>query len=132
VFWTNCSAMSDLAPFIDLELAVIQTVTDLGSTGTVTPPTLETSTPFIRVSRIGGPSDRFMDFGRIDVDCFGATRGAAYSLAETCRQRLINVPHAVTAGIIDSVITDSGPHEIPWGDPKVRCFTASYTVTARR
>jgi hypothetical protein len=124
--------MSDLAPFVDLELAVMQTITDLATTGTVTPDNLQTVTPFIRVSRIGGPDSLFIDSGRIDLDCFATTRSAAYSLAESCRQRLLTVPHVVSAGRIDSVTTDSGPHEVPWGDPTVRRFTASYTVTARR
>lgn len=124
--------MSDLTAFPDIEKCVIQTVTDLSTGGTVTPPNLNTSLPFVRVNRIGGPDDRFIDTARVDVECFAATRDAAYTLAEQVRQRLLNVPHVVAAGRIDSVITDSGPKEIPWGDPSVRRFTASYSVTARR
>lgn len=110
----------------------MQTLTDLATVGTVTPPNLGASLPFVRIVRIGGAGTRFIDTARIDVDAFAATRSSAYSLAESCRQRLINVPHVVAAGRIDSVITDSGPHEIPWGDPAVRRFTASYTLTVRR
>lgn len=124
--------MSDLAPFVDIETALEQTLADLGTTGKVTPPNLASEVPFIRVSRIGGPDTRFIDTARVDVDCFGLTRNDAYNLAEACRQRLLNVPHVVAAGRIDSVITDSGPREIPWGDPTVRHFTASYSVSSRR
>ena len=124
--------MSDLAAFPDIELAVMQTVTDLGTTGTATPPTLSASLPFIRVNRIGGPDSRFIDTARVDVDCFAADRPTSYALAESVRQRLLNIPHVVAAGRIDSVVTNSGPREIPWGDPALRRFTASYSITARR
>ena len=124
--------MSDLAPFCDIEMAVIQTLTDLAPGGTVTPPNLDTSLPFLRVTRIGGPDTRFIDTARIDVDAFDDLRADAYALAEAVRQRLLNVPHIVAAGRLDSVITDSGPHEVPWGDTKVRRFTASYSISSRR
>lgn len=124
--------MSDLAPFCDIETAVMQTVNGLGTADTATPPDLSAHLPFIRVNRIGGPDTRFIDTARVDIDCFAADRPTAYALAESVRQRMLNVPHVVAAGRIDSVVTDSGPREIPWGDPALRRFTASYTVTSRR
>jgi len=124
--------MNDLGSFPDIELAVVQTLADLATTGTSTPPNLASAVPFVRVSKIGGPDSRFIDESRVDVDAFGIDRPTTQALAEACRQRLLNVPHVVAAGRIDSVTTDSGPREIPWGDPSVRHFVASYTITARR
>jgi hypothetical protein len=104
----------------------------LAPTGTVTPPNLNTSLPFIRVMRIGGGDTRFIDTAHVDVDAFGATREAAYTLAEACRQILLAFPLVTAAGVIDSVETQAGPHEIPWGNSNVRRRTSSYTITARR
>lgn len=104
----------------------------LAPTGTVTPPNLNTSLPFIRVMRIGGGDDRFSDKAHIDVDAFGATREAAYALCEACRQLLLGFPYVTAAGVIDSVQTDAGPHSIPWGNSNVFRSTSSYSITARR
>lgn len=124
--------MTNFTDFPDLETAVMDLLSDLASTGTVAPADLLTSMPFVRVMRIGGGDTRFIDTAHVDVDAFGATRAAAYSLAEACREVLLSFPYVTAVGVIDSVVTDSGPHEIPWGDPNVRRLTASYTLTARR
>jgi len=126
--------VTDLAVFIDIETAVMDLLADLatGGIGTVTPSNLNTSMPFVRVTRIGGGDTRITDTARVDVDAFGATRTVAYNLAEACRQRLISGPHVTAPGVLDSVTTDAGPHEVPWGDPTIRRFTASYSVSSRR
>lgn len=102
------------------------------TTGTVTPANLVTSMPFVRVMRIGGGDTRFDDTAHIDIDAFGATREAAYGLAESCRQLLLGFPYVTAAGVIDSVVTTAGPHEVPWGDIGVRRLTASYAISSRR
>jgi hypothetical protein len=125
-------AVTSFTNFPDLETAVMDLLVGLAPTGTVTPPNLNTSLPFIRVMRIGGGDTRFVDTAHIDVDAFGATREAAYALAEACREVLLGFPYVTSAGVIDSVQTDSGPHEIPWGNSNVRRLTSSYSITARR
>ena len=121
--------------FPEIEAVVMDLLNGVQETqvGTVTPPNLNTSMPFVRVMRIGGGDDRFSDTAHVDVDAFQPTQEAAYSLAEACRQVLLAFPYVTAAGVIDSVVTDSGPHEIPWGDVNnVRRYTASYTLTTRR
>ncbi len=124
--------MADLPPFLDVETALVELFSDLATTGTVTPPSLLTSLPFVRVTRIGGLDTRLFDTARVDVDSFGATRAVSYDLAEACRQRLLSYPQVTAAGVIDLVVTNAGPHEVPWGDTNVRRFTASYSISARR
>lgn len=128
--------MADLAPFPDLEVATKLLIADLGTTGTTTPADLAGSLPFLRVVRFGGGDDRFTDSARIDIDAFEETRPVARLLAETVRQRLLSYPHVVSSDgltiVIDRVDTLTGPQEVPWGNPGLRRFTASYTLSARR
>ena len=126
--------MPDLAAFPDLEVAIIDLIEDLsnGNAGTETPASLETTLPFLRVLRSGGPDNRFTDSARITIDAFDSTRPLAHALAESVRQRLLSFPHVINGAVIDTVATNSGPTEIPWGDPVVRRFVSSYVVTARR
>lgn len=124
--------MADRAPYPDVEQALLDVVSDLGTCATVTPPDLENHLPFIRIARFGGGNDQVSDSARVSIDAFGANRPDAYTLAEAIRQRLISNPHGTASGLLDLVETDTGPNEIPWGDVKVRRFNASYTVTTRR
>lgn len=124
--------MTSFAPFPDIETTVINLLAGLAPTGSVAPADLNTSLPFIRVMRIGGGDTRFIDTAHVDVDAFASTQEAAYTLAEACRQTLLAYPLVIEGVVIDSVETQAGPHEIPWGDPNVRHLTSSYTLTARR
>lgn len=127
--------MADLAPFPDVEQAVISLLTGLGTADTETPSNLVANLPFIRVNRIGGTNDRITDAARVDVNIYAVKRTDAATLAETVRQRMLSYPHVITipvACVLDDVITDVAPNEVPWGDPAIRRFTSSYRVTARR
>ncbi|HVX20884.1 MAG TPA: hypothetical protein VHB02_06030 [Acidimicrobiales bacterium] len=124
--------MTDLAPFVDLELAVMDLLGDLAPTGTVTPPNLADELPFIRVTRYGGGDNLITDTARLDIDTFATSWPACKALAEQVRQRLLSWPHTTSAGVIDRVSTDTGPHQVPWDNPNVRCFAAAYRVTGRR
>ena len=128
--------MTDLSPFPDLNQAVRAAIGDLvggdAHTGTVTPSNLQGVLPFIRVQRFGGADDLLTDTARVAVDYFAATYADAQAGAEAVRQRLITRPLVTAPGVIDRVTTTLAPHEIPWDDPKVRRFTATYTVSARR
>jgi hypothetical protein len=125
--------MADQVSFIDIESAVMDLLSDIGTCGTVTPSNLQTVLPFIRVMRLGGTDDRFTDTARIDIDMFESTRPLVWTLAETVRQRMLSYPHTTNDGTIDFVVTSSAPFEVPWGDPtNVRRFVATYTVATRR
>lgn len=124
--------MADMSHFVDVETALMDLLSDLGTTGTYTPNSLVSSLPFIRIMRIGGSDDRFFDLARISIDAFQTTRPLAYALAESIRQRLITGPNVTAPGVLETALTDVGPHEIPWGDTKIRRFTADYTISVRR
>lgn len=125
--------MSDLKTFPDTEAAVLELLADFAEQlGTVTPADLQDVVPYIRVQRYGGGDDHITDAARVDVDVFAANRAAAWTLSATVHQRMLSFPHVLSNCVIDYVATDIGPRELPWGDPEVRRFTASYQVSARR
>lgn len=123
-----------LAPFPDLEKAVIELLTGMGTLDTETPADLIDHLPFIRVERLGGNDDFFTDAGRLDVDVFGprGERSATGDLARLVQQALIRGPHVLSNCVIDTVTTDVSPNEVPWGNQSIRLFTSSYRITARR
>lgn len=124
--------MNNLAPFPDMEAALIELVQDLATADVETPSVLDDVLPFIRVTRIGGNDDFFTDSGRMDVDVFASQRTQASSLARTVRQRLGKGAVVLSDCVIDTVTTDVSPNEVPWGNPTIKLFTASYRITARR
>jgi hypothetical protein len=119
-------------PFPDIEAALVELLSDLATCGTVTPPNLDSSLPFIRIMRYGGNDDLINDSARIDIDAFGQDRASSYELGEAIRQRLLAFPFSLTNCVIDKVTSNTGPMEIPWGDANVRRRNASYTVICRR
>lgn len=132
--------MPEFAPFIDVEAALVDLLTDLvtnpADVGTVIPSDLQTrlaaGRKVIRVRVIGGSDDRISDHPRVDIETFAATRADAKSLAETIRQRLISGGHRTAHGVIDHVATEVVPQEIPYDDPAIRRWSATYRLTARR
>lgn len=124
--------MADLTVFPDVEAALLELLDDLATCGTVVPSDLDSRMPFVKVSRFGGGDDLISDTAFVDVDTFAVQRADAYTLAEQVRQRLISGPHVLTAGVLDVVGTNTGPHEVPWANQGVRRFTAAYQVTTRR
>lgn len=99
-------------------------------TGIETPADLEGRLPFVRVRRVGGPSDRLNDYARIEVDVFASTYSIAENLAEDIRQWLCGPPPPLPA--LDRAVCDLGPRELPWGDGTVRRWGAEYELVARR
>jgi hypothetical protein len=101
-----------------------------GHVGVETPPSFDGLLPFVRVVRVGGPSDRLNDQAAVDIDVFGESYLATEQLAEEIRQWLCGPPPAIA--VFDRVGCDTGPRELPWGDGLVRRWGASYSITARR
>jgi hypothetical protein len=132
--------VADLAAFPDAEHMLMDALADLvagpADVVTVIPDDLQTrlatGRSVIRVRVIGGSDDRIADHPRVDVETFGSTRAAAQPLAETIRQRLISGPLRTSHGIIDRAATEVGPQEIPYDDPDVRRWIATYRLSTRR
>lgn len=132
--------MPEFAAFIDIEYALMDLFADLvadpADVVTVIPDDLQSRLAadrhVIRVRCIGGSDDRISDHPRVDVEVFGATRAVAKPLAETIRQRLISGGHRTAHGVIDRATTEVGPQEIPYEDPDVRRWSATYRLSTRR
>lgn len=139
--------MPELAAFIDIEYALMDLFADLvddpADVVTEIPDDLQIRVfgdpdndvvprPVIRVRVIGGSDDRVSDHPRVDVEVFGATRAVAKPLAETIRQRLISGGHRTAHGVIDRATTEVGPQKIPYEDPDVRRWSATYRMSTRR
>jgi hypothetical protein len=101
-----------------------------GHAGTETPDDLDLTIPFVRVTRVGGPSGPLNDSAVVDVDVFHTTYVAAELLAEQIRQYLCGPPPPAVA--LDRIACDLGPRELPWGDGPVRRWAATYNVISRR
>ncbi len=110
-----------MASGIEIESAVMELLSDLAQTGSATPPDLAAPLPFLRIRGLG------VGF-HVDVEAFCATRRAARTLAERCRQRLLDVPHVTPPGVIDSVEADTRLQEVSWGERHVRRYVATYSV----
>jgi hypothetical protein len=118
----------------DVEECLCDLLADLGTTGEETPADLQSSLPFIRVTRTGGADDRLVtDSATVSIDVFAADRGTARALAETIRQRLLNdLPAATAHGVIDYAATSVAAIQSPPTDTdNLRLAVASYRVSAR-
>lgn len=108
----------------------LEVIVGAGSTGIETPVNLIQVLPFVRVVRAGGSSNRLHDLSSVDVDVFHGRYVDGEALAERIRQYLCGPPPPFA--VLDRVECDSAPQELPWGDPGIRRFNASYTAIARR
>jgi hypothetical protein len=107
-------------------LTVAEAVTDL-------PGDLQEVLPLQRVRRIGGAGpDSVTDVARVDVEAYGATREQARALAKAQQQVLLGRPPATAAGLIDRVETEVGPRRLPYTDPAIVLYQATYRVSVRR
>lgn len=121
--------------FPDIETLLMGLLASLGTCVTATGPTLDTdiqTTPTIRIVRTGGGDDRITDKARVSIDVFAKDWATAQSTAEAVRQALLVYPIKTSLGVIDEVITNTGPAEIPWDNPRVFRRNASFTISMRR
>ena len=92
--------------------------------------------PLVRVAGLGGTTDETTKSEPIDVDVLTSTWSASDLISRQIEQVLMAYPHQVRSGgpfaYLDFVTTIVGPQEVPWGDPNVRRFIASYRISARR
>lgn len=95
--------------------------------------------PLVRVRRVPGePSDHLNDHAHIEVLTFGSTFAQAQDLGELCRTAIdygYGKPVVLDDGrtvTVDATETISPPTEVPWANPDVRVFFATYRITTRR
>ncbi|MFG1872151.1 hypothetical protein [Micromonospora arborensis] len=121
--------------FPDVQAALVVLLEGLAGgpahTGIETPEDLLAATPFIRVRRIGGTSDHLHDWATVEVDVFHTTYRGGEERAERVRELLTGTKLRVGPMVLDNVICQVSPTELPWG-PGIRRFGATYRVVSRR
>lgn len=122
--------------FPDVEVALIEYLSDLGYCVTSTPADLKSRLPVLRIQRIGGGNTKTDDQPRVSVQAFVAADylnpRAALDLADAVRNRLTHdLPAITAAGRLDTSETDSGPVKVPWPDVEVNVVQAVYRLTTR-
>lgn len=119
-----CSAIAEL-----LGAAI-----DPDNVDTRTPIDLQARLPFITVNRHGGHADLLNDHPAIDIACYASTRGDARILACAVMEWLIGdrPVRLRPRGRIDTTICTAAPFEVPYPDPVIRRFVASYQGSLRR
>lgn len=124
-----------VARFPDIHRLLLAVLEDLAGgpehLGTQTPADLAARLPFIRVARIGGPSDRISDYARVAVDVFAATYIEAEALAALVHELLTGTRLRAGGAVVDRVGVDQAPVELPWS-PQVRRFQGRYLFVSRR
>jgi hypothetical protein len=108
------------------------TVAAADRVGIATPDDLTGRMPFVRVTRAGGPRDRFSDYARLAVDVFDGDYARGYATAEDVAAFLEPGRQRYGAVVIDRVAVDSAPSEVPPWAPGIFRFEATYTVVSRR
>lgn len=125
--------MTDLPDWPDAERAVCDFLSPLGTCGTETPKALQSTLPYLRVTRTGGSSDRITDRASISVDVFAASADQAKAVAGQARQMLVTqLPASTDHGVIDWATVQSAPAVVPPTDSdNLRLAVASYQVSTR-
>lgn len=91
--------------------------------------------PLVLVQRVPGGStdvDLSTEVARVDVDCFGATRGAAWALYREVHAWMMRLSGSTTsAGTVDMVTVANGVGEVTYGNPDLRRCVVTYDVSTR-
>lgn len=134
--------------YVDVELALVSYLEDLGYCDTWTPADMEQIVtgatdnppqPVHRIKRVGGPSDKDSgeDFPSVDILTFAlksaAAPRAAYEAATAVRERMeaLSGHYVPGQGLLDSAECRSGPTELVWVNPAIAVFQTIYAVTTR-
>src|SRR5690606_24395162 len=118
-------AMTDLAPYADVERLLVATLGDFGDLGTVLPSHMHDKLPFARPRLVGGTDNGGTDVPLVVIDVFAVWRAAGWDVALPVQQRMISGPRRVpAAGIIDRATTNVGSQDAPYEDWRVRLVTA--------
>lgn len=117
---------------IDIEAVLIAWLEDTFDdvrASTETPSDLDDRLLWLQVVRLGGAYDGFRrDQPAVDIAAFAATGPAASDLALQVQDALhTQLRGAVTGGAVFSrVETRTGPHKVPYDNPNMRRYEATY------
>lgn len=120
---------------IDIEALLVtwfeDTIEDV-TASTETPADLDSRLPWLQVVRIGGGYDGFrLDQPTVDIAAYASTGPAASALA-TQVQVLLHEQLARTktgTAVVSRIETVTGPHWVPYDNPAMRRYEASYRFT---
>ena len=134
--------MTDLGPYPDARLAVIDVRTGLAAAAYAGPRTLAGiqagKMPALRVTRTGGSDDGVTDTSDISVAVFAGDADTAWSTAQACHQRLTSLrlsgnDQGTADGLIDHVGVTQSPELVTASDSvAVQVATCSYQIMMRR
>jgi hypothetical protein len=128
--------VADLAPFPDIEDALIEALADFGEVDSVFPADLADRVAgdqvFVRVQRISGGAGRISDGPLVDVDVAAATRAVAMAAALRIEQRLTSGPVRTSKGVVDRGRCETGPRRLAAEDEHIRHVVATYRLSTRR
>jgi hypothetical protein len=117
---------------IDIEALLIawleETIEDVRAS-TETPPDLDARLPWVQVTGIGGTHDGFKrDQPTADVTAYAATTTEASDLAAQIHDLLHEqLARSVYGGaVINRIRTNVRPHRVPYDNPNMRRYEASY------
>lgn len=120
---------------IDVEALLVSwledTIEDVRAS-TETPPDLDDNLPWLQVVRISGPYDGFrLDQPTVDVAAFATTGPAASALAAQVQVLLHEQLARTKSGttVVSRVQTVTGPHFVPYDNPGMRRYEATYRLT---
>jgi hypothetical protein len=119
---------------IDCELWVRGLLSDafagVARVATETPANLADVLPVITVLRIGGRDDGVVvDSPVFDIQCFAATRAAAYQYGYQVGAVLRGARGTIRGDVtLVDVETVSGPSSVPYDNPNVRRVVATYQL----
>lgn len=123
--------MEVLSGFPDIEDFALKLLEPVGPTVLATPEVI--TPPLVVIRRTGGADDLITDVPRIQVDCFGANRRQASDMAEQCRQIILASPATgFEHTSVDQSWTESAPTFMPYADPKIQRYVATYRLALRR
>lgn len=120
---------------IDIEALLVDWLEDTveGVTAsTETPDDLEGQLPWLLVRRVGGGYDGFrLDQPTVDIATFATSTTTASALAAQVQVLLHEqlARHKVGTAVVSAVSTITGPHWVPYDNPAMRRYEATYRVT---
>lgn len=79
----------------------------------------------------GSGGDEIMRSQRLIVDTFARSRDAAQDAAEAVRALLIDSPHATDEGLLDLVVCEIEPIQMPYPSDRTIQYRATYRVDTR-
>lgn len=98
---------------------------------TETPPDLDDRLPWLQVRRVSGPYDGFRrDQPTVDIAAYAAAGPDACDLALRVQEFLYTQLWGATTGgaVISRVETRVGPHWVPYDNPGLRRYEATYSL----